>query len=189
VTFFPMHILGLMGMPRRVYTYPTGMGWAFLNALQSVGSYVLALGLLLIVVNLVVSLFRGPVVGNDPWRGATLEWATTSPPPPYNYAVIPTVSSPYPMWDEEDRVRDARRLDRGEDVLERGHETPASTVQDADWDEILAMPPHSVWPPVVALMLTGMFAMLLLRHFTIAAGFLVVAGLALVAWHAPEAGA
>ncbi|MCA1689245.1 MAG: cbb3-type cytochrome c oxidase subunit I, partial [Actinobacteria bacterium] len=189
VTFFPMHILGIQGMPRRVYTYPAHFGWTFLNALETVGSYVLALGLLLIVANLVYSLLRGERVGNDPWGGDTLEWATTSPPPPYNYAVIPTVSSPYAMWDKEDRDADSRRLDRGEGVLERGHETPATTLQDADLDEILSMPPHSPWPPVVALLLTGMFAMLLLGHFEIAGGFLVTAGLALLRWHAPEAAA
>ncbi len=189
VTFFPMHILGIQGMPRRVYTYPAHFGWTFLNALETGGSYVLTLGLLLIVANLVYSLFKGARVGSDPWGGDTLEWATTSPPPPYNYAVIPTVSSPYAMWDKKDRDADSGRLDRGEGVLERGHETPATTVQDAEWDEILSMPPHSPWPPVVALLLTGMFAMLLLAHFTIAAGFLVAVGLALLRWHAPEAAA
>ena len=91
--------------------------------------------------------------------------------------------------DREDRELDSRRLDRGEGMLERGHETPASTVQDADYDEVLAMPPHSPWPPVAGLTLTGMFAMLLLHHFAIAAGFLVVGGLVLLRWHAPEAGA
>jgi cytochrome c oxidase subunit I+III len=186
VTFFPMHILGLMGMPRRVYTYPPGFGWSFMNALESVGSYVLATGLILIVANLAFSLFKGARIGNDPFGGDTLEWATTSPPPSYNYPLIPTVSSPYAMWDKEDREFDNRRLDRGEGLLERGHETPASTVQDAEWDEVLAMPPHSPWPPLVALLLTAMFVMLLLHHFAIAAGFLVVAGWALARWHVPE---
>ena len=103
VTFFPMHILGLLGMPRRVYTYHAGMGWSFLNALESAGAYILAIGLLLILANLLVSYFRGAPAGNDPFGGDTLEWSTSSPPPPYNYAVIPTVTSPYPMWDEADR--------------------------------------------------------------------------------------
>src|SRR5438270_7897797 len=98
VTFFPMHILGFLGMPRRVYTYPGGMGWTFLNALESLGSYVLAGGLVLIFLNLLVSYFRGPVCGSDPWEGDTLEWSTTSPPPPYYYAPLPTVTSPYAMW-------------------------------------------------------------------------------------------
>jgi len=189
VTFFPMHILGLQGMPRRNYTYPSGLGWTLLNFLETVGSYVLAAGLVTIVANLAISVFKGERVGNDPWGGDTLEWATSSPPPPYNYAVIPTVSGPYAMWDREDRELDNRRLDRGEGLLELGHETPASTVQDAELDEVLSMPPHSPWPAVIALLLTGMFGMLLLNHVTIAAGFLVVTGLAALRWHAPESGA
>ncbi len=189
VTFFPMHILGILGMPRRVYTYPGGMGWTFLNALQSVGSYLLTVGLLLIAANLIVSYFRGEEAGNDPFGGDTLEWSTTSPPPPYNYPVIPTVTSPYAMWDKEDRERDNQRLERGEGLIHQGHETPASTVQDAEWDEILAMPPHSPWPPVAALTLLGMFAMLLLHHYAIAAGFVVVGLLVLFAWHYREVSA
>ncbi len=183
VTFFPMHIVGILGMPRRNYTYPPGLGWSFLNALETIGSYVLAIGLVMIVVNLAVSLFRGKPAGNDPFEGDTLEWSTSSPPPPYNYPVIPTVSSPYPMWDKDDRKRDNQRLDRGEGLLERGHETPASTVQDARWDEILSMPSHSLWPPVSALMLAGVFAMLLLAHYWIAVGFVAAGGLTLIGWH------
>ena len=189
VTFFPMHFLGLLGMPRRVYTYPADMGWSFLNALESVGAYVLAAGLVMIVANLVISYFKGPVAGNDPWGGDTLEWSTTSPPPPFNYAVIPTVSSPYPMWDSRDRELDARRLERGEGTLPLGHETPATTMEDAELDEILSMPSHSIWPPVCALMLTGIFAMLLLQHYWIAVGFGALGGLALLAWHDKETSA
>ncbi len=74
-------------------------------------------GLVLIVLNLLVSRFRGPAAGNDPFGGDTLEWSISSPPPPYNYAVIPTVTSAYPMWDKEDRKADSRRLDRGEGLL------------------------------------------------------------------------
>jgi cytochrome c oxidase subunit 1/cytochrome c oxidase subunit I+III len=189
VTFFPMHIVGLLGMPRRNWTYPPGMGWSFLNALESVGAYVLAAGLLLIVLNLAVSRFRGPEAGNDPFEGDTLEWSTSSPPPPYNYPVIPTISSAYPMWDKEDRELDNQRLDRGEGLLAVGHESPASTAQDAVWDEVLAFPPHSIWPPVCALTLAGVFAMLLLQHYVIALGFLAAGGLTLIGWHWKEVAA
>ncbi len=188
VTFFPMHIAGIDGMPRRIYTYPSSAGWTLVNLVESVGAYVLAAGLLLVIVNLLVSLRDGERVGADPWHGDTLEWATSSPPPPYNYAVIPTVSSPYPMWDERDRARDAQRLERGQGVLARGHETPASTVQDARLDEVLAMPPYSLWPPLVALTLAGLFAMLLLAHYLIAAGFAGASAAVLLAWHAREPG-
>src|SRR5947208_14244317 len=128
---------------------------------ESVGSYLLGAGLLLVVVNLAVSLRRGAPASENPWNGETLEWATSSPPPPFNYAVIPTVTSAYPMWDLEDRDEDVRKLDRGEMVLEEGHETPASTVLDANFDEILDMPSDSPWPVVSALMITGIFAMIL----------------------------
>ena len=186
VTFFPMHILGLDGMPRRDYTYSGGLGWSGLNLIESLGAYLLATGLLTVVANLAVSLFRGEPAGEDPWEGDTLEWATTSPPPDYNFAVIPTVSSPYAMWDRRDRERDAENLARGEKTLERGHETPASTAVDAEWDEILEMPSHSSWPPLVALCLGGVFTMILLAQWIAAAVFLLLVLVALGAWHGRE---
>jgi cytochrome c oxidase subunit 1/cytochrome c oxidase subunit I+III len=186
LVFFPMHILGILGMPRRIYTYPADMGWTFTNQLETVGAFLLAGGLLLIFFNLFFSFFKGPVCEGDPWHGDTLEWSTTSPPPPYNYAVIPTVTSPYPMWDTEDRELDARRLERGEGILTLGHETVATSVQDAEWDEILSMPPHSIWPFLFGLAIPGVFAMLLLSHYWIALGFLVAGGLIGLGWHHKE---
>jgi cytochrome c oxidase subunit 1/cytochrome c oxidase subunit I+III len=189
VTFFPMHIVGILGMPRRNYTYPPGLGWTVWNVMESVGAYILTAGLVLIVVNLAVSLRRGGPASECGYEGDTLEWSTTSPPPPYNYPVIPTVTSPYPMWDPEDRELDRERLKRGEGLLERGHETPATTAQDAALDEILSMPSNSAWPVVTALTLAGVFAMLLMGHYWIALGFVALGGLALIGWHwhEPEA--
>jgi cytochrome c oxidase subunit I+III len=186
VTFFPMHILGLEGMPRRTYTYPGGMGWTGINLLESIGAYILAAGLLLVIANLTVSYFRGPAAGPDPFGGDTLEWSVSSPPPDYNYAVIPTVTSPYPMWDAKDREEDVRKLDRGELVLEGGHETPASTVLDAEWDEILDMPGETWTPIALALALAATFTMLLLQHYATAAVFAGIALLALGFWHWKE---
>ncbi|MGN6166563.1 MAG: cbb3-type cytochrome c oxidase subunit I, partial [Solirubrobacteraceae bacterium] len=183
VTFFPMHIVGLMGMVRRNYTYPAGLGFSTLNALETVGAFVLAAGLISIVLNLLISYFKGVPAGNDPWEGDTLEWSTTSPPPPYNYPVIPTVTSPYAMWDTNDRELDNKRLERGEGVFALGHRTPGSTVQDAEVDELLEMPSHSIWPPLSALALAGVFAMLLLQHYFIALGFAAVIALTLIGWH------
>jgi cytochrome c oxidase subunit I len=186
LTFFPMHIVGLLGMPRRDYTYPGGLGWTAPNLIETIGAYLLAAGLLMVVVNLAVSLFRGERVGNNPFAAPTLEWATTSPPPEYNFPVIPKVSSPYAVWDEEDRREDTRNLERGHRVLERGHETPASTAVDADWDEVLTMPSESVWPPVLALGLSGIFAFLLLKLWIVAGIFLVLCLCVLAAWHGKE---
>ena len=186
ITFFPMHIVGLLGMPRRQYTYPSGLGWTGYNLVESIGAYLLAAGLLMVAANLAVSRFRGRRVGNDPWEGDTLEWATTSPPPPYNYPVIPKVTSPYPMWDPEDRDEDADNLAKGTRVLEQGHETPASTAVDADWDETLDMPSSSPWPPVLAIAVSGIFTFILLRQWIAAAIFVVAAFVVLAAWHGKE---
>jgi cytochrome c oxidase subunit I+III len=187
LTFFPMHIVGLLGMPRRQYTYPPDLGWTGLNLIETLGSYVLGAGLLLVVVNLAVSRFRGERVGNDPFDGATLEWATTSPPPPYNFAVIPAVSSPYPMWDERDREKDARKLERGELVLDEGHETPATTVVDGELDEVLDMPSDSPWPVILAGALALVFVFLVSGHWTTALVFAGAVAAALAAWHRTEA--
>jgi cytochrome c oxidase subunit 1/cytochrome c oxidase subunit I+III len=186
LTFFPMHVVGLLGMPRRNYTYPSGLGWDGYNLAETIGSYILTAGLLIMAVNLVVSLRRGARVGNDPWGGDTLEWAVSSPPPEYNFAVIPTVSSSYAMWDKEDREADNRRLARGEMTLERGHETPASTVMDAYFDEVLEMPSHSIWPPLLALCLAGVFAMLLVGHWVVALTFLGLLVATVFGWHVQE---
>jgi cytochrome c oxidase subunit 1/cytochrome c oxidase subunit I+III len=186
VTFMPMHVVGLMGMPRRNYTYAPGMGWTGLNLLETLGAYLLTGGLLLMTANLLVSAFRGAPAGDDPWAGETLEWATSSPPPVYNFAVIPKVTSAYPMWNEADRAEDLRRLARGEMVLADGHEQPASTTLDAELDDVLEMPTESIWPLLVALALAGVFAMLLTGHVTTAYVFGGVALALLGAWHLKE---
>jgi cytochrome c oxidase subunit I+III len=187
LTFFPMHIVGLLGMPRRQYTYGRDLGWTGLNLLETLGSYLLTAGLLLVVANLAFSLRRGAPAGDDPFDGATLEWATTSPPPPYNFAVIPKITSPYPMWDRRDREEDVRRLDRGELVLDHGHQTPATTVVDGEYDETLAMPSDSPWPILVAAALAVVFAFLLTGHLVTALVFLGLAAAATAGWHNREA--
>jgi cytochrome c oxidase subunit 1 len=103
LTFFPMHVLGLGGMPRRVYTYAGDSGWATGNLVTSVGALVLTLGLLLFIVNVLWSLRSGAPAGDDPWGASTLEWATASPPPSYNFAYLPTVDDRDPLWSPTER--------------------------------------------------------------------------------------
>jgi cytochrome c oxidase subunit I len=99
LTFDFMHIPGLEGMPRRVYTYEADRGWMLWNMIVSSGAVFQAVGTLLFVYNMIWSYFRGRVAGPDPWDAWTLEWATSSPPASYNFAVIPSVASRRPLWD------------------------------------------------------------------------------------------
>ena len=99
LTFFPMHIVGLDGMPRRVYTYSEGMGWEVSNVITSIGAFLLAASTLAFIHNLFRSLRKGERAGNDPWDGRTLEWSIPSPPPIYNFAEIPTVHGRDAFWD------------------------------------------------------------------------------------------
>jgi cytochrome c oxidase subunit 1 len=99
LTFDFMHVPGLLGMPRRIYTYEAGRGWGTWNLIVSIGAVFQAIGLLVFVFNLVRSYFRGKPAGHDPWDAWTLEWSTPSPPPDYNFAVLPTVYSRRPLWD------------------------------------------------------------------------------------------
>ena len=99
LTFVPMHWAGMLGMPRRIYTYPADRGWDLWNLIASLGVPFQALAVLVFVVNVVISLRRGAPAGNDPWDAWTLEWATASPPPPYNFETVPVAASRRPLWD------------------------------------------------------------------------------------------
>jgi len=98
LTFFPMHILGLTGMPRRTYRYPSGYGWDTMNMIETVGAFVIAVSVLIFFVNIIYSTRRGPVAGNDPWDARSLEWSIPSPPPEYNFAEIPIVEARDDWW-------------------------------------------------------------------------------------------
>jgi cytochrome c oxidase subunit I+III len=185
LTFFPMHILGLLGMPRRVYTYPAGLGWDLYNSLETIGSFVLALGVLATVGNYVwsVSMRRGRLAGPDPWGGDTLEWATASPPPAYNFLEIPTVTSGEPLWDQSE-LRDAHgRINEPERTLISGHDTLGTTVLDAELESILPMPHGSYVPIVTAAGLGLVFGGLITGlEVVIGIGAILFVG-ALLGWH------
>jgi cytochrome c oxidase subunit 1 len=98
VTFFPMHFLGLMGMPRRIYTYAGGLGWDLWNLVATIGAFILAVGILVFIGNAAASLLAGMPAPADPWDGRTLEWSIPSPPPEYNFAQTPTVHFRDELW-------------------------------------------------------------------------------------------
>jgi cytochrome c oxidase subunit I+III len=191
LAFFPMHVAGLLGMPRRVWTWPEGLGWEPHNLLATGGSFVLAAGILVTVVNVIRSRRRGRHAGPDPWGGDTLEWATSSPPPHYDFAAIPEVRDRHPNWDVEARTRDAERARGRAPVLAEGHETVATSVLDADLTEVLEMPEESSVPVLATGALTVLFAGFLTEAELIVAGSGLVLFLAFTAaWHrrteAPE---
>jgi cytochrome c oxidase subunit 1 len=106
-TFLIQHSLGLSGMPRRVYSYRADTGWGTDNLISTIGAFILAVGVVLTLLNVIWSLRRGPRAGPDPWQGNTLEWLTSSPPPPHDFDVIPVVRSVEPMRDLRRQIRAA----------------------------------------------------------------------------------
>jgi cytochrome c oxidase subunit 1 len=99
LTFIPLHFAGFLGMPRRIYTYPVGRGWETWNMIASVGVIFQVAGIAVWVLNVIQTIRKGELAGDDPWDGWTLEWATTSPPPEYNFEKLPVVRSSRPLWD------------------------------------------------------------------------------------------
>jgi heme/copper-type cytochrome/quinol oxidase subunit 1 len=101
LTFLPQHWLGAVGMPRRVFTYAASTGWGPLNLISTIGAAILAVAMVIFFVNVARSLRSGEIAGDDPWDAFTLEWSTTSPPPPENFASIPAVTGRRPLWDRK----------------------------------------------------------------------------------------
>jgi len=187
--FFPMHISGLLGMPRRIYTYGEGMGWDWLNLITTLGSFLFAIGVLLFIWNVVKSYRYGVSAGDNPWDAPSLEWATTSPPPPYNFTVIPNVASRHPLW--EDRLEDPERKEKSFIgvglALDQGKETLATTSLDAEPDLILKMPDDTLVPLLLALCLTIIaVGLALVNWWVVILGGLCTA-ISIAAWLWPEA--
>jgi cytochrome c oxidase subunit 1/cytochrome c oxidase subunit I+III len=167
ITFFPMHILGFLGMPRRVYTYRDGLGWEGLNVMVSLGSLVFALGTGITLVNFLISRRRGRPAGDDPWDADSLEWSTTSPPPDYNFASVPVVASAHPLWDQKPLPYASSGSDeetRGlgpEGAVER--ETPITSGIDTAPEGNLTIPEDTYLPLMVAVGLAVFFLGLLVN--------------------------
>jgi cytochrome c oxidase subunit I+III len=151
VTFFPMHLLGFLGMPRRVYTYPESMGWGTLNLVASGGALLMALGGLMLVANVVLSRRRGAVAGDNPWNADTLEWGTSSPPPVYNFLHLPIVEGPNALWDRsaEQPVVTGVRSDCREVLV--------TDVMDAEPAHKTVFPEPSIWPFLCAVVTSAFF--------------------------------
>jgi cytochrome c oxidase subunit 1 len=146
LTFFPMHFLGLEGMPRRTYTYADGLGWETLNQLSTAGAFIIGLAVLTYLVNVIYTARRGPIAPPDPWDARTLEWSIPSPPPEYNFAEIPIVTHRDEFWHRKYTEDDEGRLLR----LPAGAAVEAPEREEAPEPHGIHMPSPSYWPFVFA---------------------------------------
>ena len=167
-----MHIIGTDGMPRRIYTYESGMGWDLWYLVATVGSFLMAASVLLFLWNLMVSLRRGAPAGNDPWDAATLEWSVSSPPPLHNFDQIPVVHSRRPLWDHKypEHAGDGHGAAEP-DPLVAGFEQPA-----------IHLPSPTYSPLILGVGLTTLFFGILYSSIPPLSISLAVVGLALVAF-------
>ncbi len=172
VTFFPMHLLGLDGMPRRVYTYLPDTGWGDLNMLATVGSWIIAASVIVFLVNVVRSWRAGEVAGPNPWQAPSLEWATTSPPPAWNFHPVPVVEGRAPLWEsgEEMPVATGLATDRREVLI--------TTALDAEPDNRHEHPGESHWPLAMAIAVGVTFIGAIFTPWAYVIGF----GLAVIAF-------
>jgi cytochrome c oxidase subunit I+III len=180
VTFYPMHHLGLEGMPRRVYTYAASSGWGTLNLVASIGAAIIAVSVLLFVVNALKSLASGARAGNNPWGAPTLEWAASSPPGWCNFPAIPVVASREPLWDRPAEPSHVSGL--ATDV----REGIATTVIDALPDHRYTFPTPTPWTFLAAVATTVMFIASIFSPWAVVWGSVLIA-ITLIAWFWPTA--
>jgi cytochrome c oxidase subunit 1 len=171
LTFFPMHFLGFEGQPRRTYTYPKGMGWDTLNLLATIGAFIIATSVLVFIVNIIFTARRGEKVGHDPWDARTLEWSIPSPPPEYNFAVVPVVTSLDDYWHRKYTEDDEGRLVK----LPGGLSADDEPALPAGFDPAkVHMPSPSYWPMIFAASLPVMgYGFVFHNYFLLAAGVMV----------------
>src|SRR5882757_693497 len=179
LTFFPMHILGLQGMPRRIYTYQPDMPWHGLNLFVSGCALILTAGFVIFFVDAIRSAWRGEAAADNPWDAPTLEWATSSPPQSYNFVFIPVVEGANPLWEQRDTltVGGGLRTDRRELVI--------TTVGAAQAEACEASPRNSIWPFWSAVTTSVMLIWSIFSPWAVVWGSIPVA-IALIGWFWPE---
>jgi cytochrome c oxidase subunit 1 len=177
LTFFPLHQLGLEGMPRRVYTYVPEVGWGGLNVIATLGAGVMAVGVALFLVNVWQSR-RGRLAGDNPWEAGTLEWATSSPPASYNFSYPLLVTEREPLWEQPQE----RAIVTGLHTQIR--EVLVTTVLDADLDHRTKFPNPSIWPFLAAVATAGLFVGSIFTPWAVPIGAIPVT-VALIGWFWP----
>ncbi|MDX1663976.1 MAG: cbb3-type cytochrome c oxidase subunit I [Candidatus Promineifilaceae bacterium] len=211
VAFFPMHISGLLGMPRRVYTYEPRLDLTVLNLISTAGAFLLALGVLLFFVNIFVSSRRPREAAANPWGADSLEWAVGSPPINYGFARLPIVRSRYPLWEQEELqpewsgpapaatpaggvapeaidgdARTARMLDALATWPVRWRAALTTSLLDARPLEIIGLSGPSIWPPITAVGLVTIFGSEIFAFHWLSAIGIAIMVLGIIGWHWPD---
>lgn len=183
LTFLPMHLTGLAGMPRRVYTYSSDMGWDVLNLISSIGGFVQAVGFLVFIVDILLHARVGRLAPRNPWGAGTLEWAMPTPAPSYNFASVPEVRQDHPLWVDPD-IPDAAAAGRlwlaepsGGRRLTLSTDTLSGRPQS-----VIVLPGSSWWPLAAAVATGGFFLCVLLKFYGVALVALAAAVVLFLCW-------
>jgi cytochrome c oxidase subunit I+III len=190
VAFMPMHQVGLMGMPRRVYTYDEGLGWGIYNFISTIGVLIIVPGIGVFVWNVVRSYRRGEPAGNNPWGADSLEWAVPSPPAQHGWSVLPIVHSRHPLWDQQELHRGDEHLERfvhgiGQWPLNWRAAAIVGTA-DARPQEVFRVAGPSIWPLVTAfgVVLIFLAELVKLRWGAVVGVLIIIVGV--IAWNWPH---
>ncbi|MGO2008015.1 cytochrome c oxidase subunit I [Vreelandella alkaliphila] len=182
-TFLIMHWTGLLGMPRRVYTYEAGSGWEIYNLLSSVSSFVLSAGIAMVLLDIALHFRFGKPAKQNPWNADTLEWANSMPPSAYNFVSLPSVETRHPLWDDPNLPHTMAKGMHGLAVASHGRrEMWGSDPITGKVREIIHLPGNSWWPLLAAAALAVVCISLLTRVYALAGIFVVIAGVFLLRW-------
>lgn len=182
-TFLVMHLTGLLGMPRRIYTYDAGLGWDLPNSISSVGGFILAMGIAMILLDIILHFRIGRPAGVNPWHADTLEWATSTPPQPYNFISLPANPTRHPMWSEPDLQATIAEGRHALSEIDHGRrETWGSDPITGKIRDIIHLPGNSWLPFYAALALAALCISLLVRTYSISLLAVGISLLLLLRW-------
>lgn len=183
MTFLIMHLTGLLGMPRRVYTYQAGLGWDIPNLISSIGGFILAIGIIMVLFDFLLHFRFGRVAKANPWQADTLEWATDTPPKPYNFISLPAIPTRHPMWEQSDLQKTIAEGSHSlSEISHHRRETWGSDPVTGKVREIIHLPGNSWLPLFAALALAVVCISLLLRTYSIALIAVGISFLFLLRW-------
>lgn len=182
-TFLLMHVTGLLGMPRRIYTYEAGLGWDWLNLLSSIGGFIMAAGVAVFILDILLHFRFGSPAPRNPWKADSIEWAMDIPPPRYNFASLPSVTTRHPLWEKPDIALDIAAGEGALTTYEHGRrEVLGTDAVTATVKEIMHLPANSWLPLQSAIALAIMCICLLAKAYWVALVAAVVASVLLLRW-------